>query len=144
MKNQIKYLQSLFYDILNDYGQAYMIVKYSNRTIIGNRGFTEEEKEKGIVLVFNRRNHRNLQWTEDGSIVVALGFGAANKPENCFLYCEDIIGIYSPDAKVIFERWDLRNLTEESKKQKGLIEGKIVSLDSFKEYKSKAHNPDLQ
>jgi len=138
MKKQVKYLQNLFYDLLNDYGKVFIVVKYSDRTIIGERGFTEEEKEKGILLAFNRRNHRNLQWTKDGSIVAALGFGVNNKPENCFLHCDDIVSIYSPDAKVIFERWDAEDFPEESKKRKRPIEGNIISLDRFKEQKSKA------
>ena len=48
MKNQIKYFQKLFHDLLNDYGRVFIIVKYSDRSAIGNRGFTDEEKEKGI------------------------------------------------------------------------------------------------
>ncbi|MGB9716401.1 MAG: hypothetical protein ACPL1G_08355 [Thermodesulfovibrionales bacterium] len=36
--------------------------------------FKDEEKENGLILVFNNRNHKNLQWTEDGSIVTALVF----------------------------------------------------------------------
>jgi hypothetical protein len=56
MKNQIKYLQNLFYDLLNDYGQVYLVVKYSENTKIGNRGFTEEEKKKGLALeIFNQK-----------------------------------------------------------------------------------------
>ena len=47
MKNQIKYLQNLFYDLLNDYGRVYIIVKHSERTSLGKRGFSDEEKEKG-------------------------------------------------------------------------------------------------
>jgi hypothetical protein len=49
MINQIKYLQNLFYDLLNDYGRVFIMVKYSDKTIIGNRGFTDEEKEKGLL-----------------------------------------------------------------------------------------------
>ena len=143
MKNQIKYLQNLFDDFLNDYGQVFMVVKHSDRTVIGERGFTEEEKERGIVLVFNRGNHRNLQWTEDGSIVVALGFGFNNKPENCFLHSDDIISIYSPDAKVIFQRLDTGYYADEPERQVCPTEGKIVSLNSFKEQKIKEPRPDL-
>ena len=107
MKNQIKYLQNLFHDLLNDYGRAFVVVKYSDQTIIGARGFTEEEKEKGLVLVFNTGNHKNLQWTEDGSIVAALGFGSNNRIENCFIHHEDIVAVFCPDAKVKFDRWDV-------------------------------------
>ncbi len=143
MKNQIKYLQNLFYDLLNDYGRVYVIVKYSERTVIGNRGFSEKEKEKGLVLVFNNRNSRNIQWTEDGSIVITLGFGSSNRPENCFLHVEDIMSIYSPDAKVKFDRWDMLDVEDSSaahgEKQKHdkerATESKVVSIDRFRKIK---------
>lgn len=143
MKNQIKYLQNLFYDLLNDYGRAFVVIRYSDRTIIGNRGFAEEEKEKGLILTFNSRNHKNLQWTEDGSIVAALGFGINNKIENCFLHHEDIVAVFSPDARVKFDRWDILELkenAEESQQSMGREkeaseEERIVSLDNFRKTK---------
>ncbi len=144
MKHQIKYLQNLFYELLNDYGRAFIVVKYSDRTIIGNRGFTDEEKEKGLILLFNNRNHRNLQWTEDGSIVAALGFGVNNRIENCFLHHEDIVAVFSPDAEVKLDRWDMltaKESTEESEQSreqnKEACNGKrIISLDNFRKTKS--------
>lgn len=143
MKNQIKYLQNLFHDLLNDYGRAFVVVKYSDQTIIGARGFTEEEKEKGLVLVFNTRNHKNLQWTEDGSIVAALGFGANNRIENCFIHHEDIVAVFCPDAKVKFDRWDVWDAgkTRESEKsieyeKEKYSEERIVSLEDFRKTKS--------
>ena len=140
MKNQIKYLQNLFYDLLNDYGRAFVVVKHSDRTIIGNRGFTDEEKDKGLILVFNSRNHKNLQWTEDGSIVAALGFGTNNRIENCFIHHEDIVAVFSPDAEVKFDRWDMleaKETTEESEQsmehEKATCnEKRIISLDNFR------------
>lgn len=135
MKNQIKYLQNLFYELLNDYGRVFLHIKYSSRTTIGNRGFTEEEKERGIILVFNNRNHKNLQWTEDGSIVTALGFGTNNKIENCFIHYEDIVSVFSPDAMVKFDRWDIMDAKESSEREK-LKNEKIVSLDNFRKSKN--------
>jgi hypothetical protein len=134
MKNQIKYLQNVFYDLLNDYGRVFLLVKYSERTIIGSRSFTDEEKEKGLVLVFNSRNHKNLQWTEDGSIVAALGFGVGNKIENCFIYQEDIVSVFSQDAMVKFDRWDMSEVKESSEKEKS--EEEIISLDKFRKTKN--------
>ena len=144
MKNQIKYLQNLFYDLLNDYGRAFVVVKHSDRTIIGNRGFTDEEKNKGLIMVFNSRNHKNLQWTEDGSIVAALGFGTNNRIENCFIHHEDIVAVFSPDAEVKFDRWDMleaKETTEESEQsmehEKATCnEKRIISLDNFRKTKS--------
>jgi hypothetical protein len=136
MKNQIRYFQNLFYDLLNDYGRVYIVVKHSDRTIIGNRGFTDEEKEEGLVLAFSQMNYKNLQWTEEGSIVATLGFGANNTPENCFLYFDDIVAVYSPDAKVIFDRWDMEDFDRDSEKLKEPKGGKIVSLEHFRRTKT--------
>ncbi|MBM4128973.1 MAG: hypothetical protein FJ243_02505 [Nitrospira sp.] len=136
MKNQIRYFQNLFYDLLNDYGRVYVVVKYSYRTTIGNRGFTGEEKEKGLVLVFNQMNYKNLQWTDEGSIVATLGFGVTNKPENCFLYFDDIVALYSPDAKVIFDRWDMEDFDRELATLKGSAEVKIIPLKPFRKIKT--------
>ncbi|MEK7742569.1 MAG: hypothetical protein AAB273_02865 [Nitrospirota bacterium] len=143
MKNQLKYLQNLFYDMMNDYGRVFVVIKQSERTMIGSRGFTDEEKENGLVLAFNSKNYKTLQWTEDGSIVTTLGFGSNNKVENCFLHSDDIVSVYSPDAKIKFDRWDMMetkdSLSEPQKirndKKDAVTKGKIVSLDSFRKIK---------
>lgn len=143
MKNQIKYLQTLFYDLLNDYGRVYLIVRYSEKTIIGKRGFTEEEKKQGLILVFNQKNHRELEWTDNGDIITTLGFGAGNRPERCFIYSDDIISVFSPDARIKLDRWDIlepRNLSqkdEESKPQETEIkeDEKVVQIDKFRSMK---------
>jgi hypothetical protein len=143
MKNQVKYLQNLFYNLLNDYGRVFMLVKYSDRTVIGNRGFTDEEKEGGLILVLNNRNHKSLQWTEDGSIAAALSFGTNNRVENCFIHHEDIMAVFSPDAKVKFDRWDMWEAKESSEEiQKSMELGKeksdeekIISLNNFRKTK---------
>jgi len=139
VKNQIKYLKNLFYDLLNDYGKVYIIVKYSDLTTIGNRGFTAEEKEKGLVLVFTRNNHRRMHWTEEGNIIVAVSFGN-NRLENCFIHHDDILALYSPDAMVKFDRWDILNIEEATKQPKEikvitedeLHKNKIISLEKYR------------
>lgn len=129
--------------MMNDYGRVFVVIKQSERTMIGSRGFTDEEKENGLVLAFNSKNYKTLQWTEDGSIVTTLGFGSNNKVENCFLHSDDIISVYSPDAKIKFDRWDMMetkdSLSESQKirndKKDAVTKGKIVSLDSFRKIK---------
>ncbi|HBG93379.1 MAG: hypothetical protein A3J81_04170 [Nitrospirae bacterium RIFOXYB2_FULL_43_5] len=143
MKKQVKYLQNLFYDMMNDYGRVFVVIKQSERTVIGDRGFTDEEKESGLVLAFNSKNYKTLQWTEDGSIVTTLGFGSNNKVENCFLHSDDIISVYSPDAKIKFDRWDMMETKDSlsvpqkirNDKKDAVTKGKIVSLDSFRKIK---------
>jgi hypothetical protein len=137
MKNQIKYFQHLFYELMNDYGQVYVAIKHSENSAIGNRGFTEEEKKKGLVLTFNQKNHKNLQWTDDGSIITTLGFGNNNRPEKCFLYFDDIVSVFSPYAKIRFDRWDMWDTKDQSEKpeiteEKKAPDEKVVSLDRFR------------
>jgi len=128
---------------MNDYGQVYIVVKYSESSTIGKRGFTEEEKKKGLILIFNQKNYKDLQWAEDGSIIATLGFGANNSLEKCFLHCDDIVSVFSPDARIKFDRWDVWDMEdqpEESKtsvvpeEEKSLC-GKVVSLGRFKKTK---------
>ena len=138
MKNQLRYLQHLFYELLNDYGQVYVVVRHSDKSVIGQRGFTKEEKEKGLVLVFNERNNKDLQWREDGSISATLGFGGSSRPEKCLLHSDDIVSIFSARAKIRFERWDMwdSDQPEESVPEEKKSQGKIVSLDHFRKTKA--------
>jgi hypothetical protein len=139
MKNQIRYLQSFFYDILNDYGRVFTLIRHSERTVIGKRGFTEEEKEKGIILVFNNQNHKSLQWAEDGSITATLGFGPGNSGEKCYIHCDDIMVVFSPDARVRLDRWDNADTSEAAGtgvEPEKVPDQKIVSLDRFRKPKT--------
>jgi hypothetical protein len=143
MKDQIKYLQNLLYELLNDYGKVFILVKYSANSIIGSRGFSEEEKKSGIVLVFNNKNNKDLQWMEDGSITATLGFGVNNKQEKCFLHVDDIVSVFSPDARVKFDRWDMCDKADSAQQPEKvtnteterLPQGKIISLDDFRKAK---------
>ena len=98
-----------------------------------------KRKRKGF-MVFNNENHKSLQWTEDGSIIATLSFGAGNRREDCFLYCDDIVALYSPDAMVRFERWDLRVIEDamneperpEKFRNRKPPASKIVTLANFR------------
>jgi hypothetical protein len=143
MKNQSKYLQTLFYEILNDYGKVYLAVRHSEDTMIGVRGFTDEEKKKGLVLVFTQKNCRDLMWSDDGSIRVTLGFGAGNKPGKCFIHADDVVSVFSPDAKVKLDRWDIWDQQDAAMKSDAVPratstesrDDKVVSLDRFRKSK---------
>ena len=99
-----------------------------------------KEKEKGLVLVFTHNNHRRLHWTEDGNIIVTVSFGNDNRLENCFIHHDDIIALYSPDAMVKYDRWDILNIDEATKQQKDMKDigkderhkSKIVSLEKYR------------
>lgn len=104
MKKQIEYLQKLFYDIWNDFGSVYLLVKHSDRTIIGKRGFTEEEMKQGLVLVFNNKTNTRLEWDPEGNVSCVLAFGT--RKEDVYIHHDDLLGVFSPEAKVQFVRSD--------------------------------------
>jgi hypothetical protein len=105
MKKQVEYLRKLFYDLWNDFGSVYLIVNYSDRTRIGKRGFTEEEKKQGLILVFNNKTNAKLEWDEEGDLSCVLAFGP--RKEDVHVHHDDLRGLFSPDAGVQFLRGDI-------------------------------------
>lgn len=89
--------KTVFYELLNMAGRVFIVVGYSENVSIGGRGFLPEEKENGLVLVFNTR--MNFSWEEEG-ITVTLVFGST--PQKCFIPVEDITAIYSPEQQAQF------------------------------------------
>lgn len=87
----------IFFEFLNIVGRVFIVVRYSDRVILGNRGFTPEEKQNGIILVFNSK--MNFHWDEHG-INATLVFGTT--PQKCFIPETDIIAIYSPELNAHF------------------------------------------
>jgi hypothetical protein len=87
----------VFFEMLNLAGRVFILVRHSENVVLGNRGFSDEEKEKGIALVFNSR--MNFLWDEYG-ITVTLVFGTS--PQKCFIPVDDIISVYSPELNAQF------------------------------------------
>jgi hypothetical protein len=87
----------IFFELLGLAGRVFILVKYSEDVLIGERGFLPEEKEKGIMLVFNPA--MNFAWDDQG-ISATLGFGT--KTEKCFIPPDSIISIFSPDLNTQF------------------------------------------
>jgi len=87
----------IFFELLELAGRVYVLVGYSDNVIIGERGFLPEEREKGLILVFNRR--MNFEWDAQG-ISATLGFGTKN--EKCFIPPESIVSVFSPDLNAQF------------------------------------------
>jgi hypothetical protein len=81
-----------FFEFLNLVGKVYILVKYSENVILGNRKFSEEEKNNGIVLVFNTR--MNFFWDDYGINATLLFNTTAQK---CFIPIDDIVAVYSPE-----------------------------------------------
>ncbi len=87
----------VFFELLSLAGRVFILVRYSDNVVLGKRGFSAEEKENGIVLVFNPK--MNFSWDEYG-ITVTLVFGTS--PQKCFIPVEDITAIYSPELNAQF------------------------------------------
>jgi hypothetical protein len=87
----------VFFEFLNLVGRAFVLVRFSENVILGSRSFSDDEKENGIILVFNSR--MNFLWDEYG-ISATLVFGTS--PQKCFIPVDDIIAIYSPELNAQF------------------------------------------
>ena len=137
MKKQVEYLQRLFYDIWNDYGAVYLLVKYSTKSPIGERGFTDEEKKRGLVLLFNNKTNTTLDWDVEGNLDCVLAFGA--QKEDVFIHHDDLVGVFSQEAGVQYLRNDMSE--EPSAPSEGSAEPgedrHVVSLSTFKKRKNK-------
>ena len=136
MKKQVVYLQRLFYDIWNDFGNVYLLVKYSNRTSIGKRGFTEDERKQGLVLVFNNKTNTTLTWDAEGNLACILAFGA--RKEDLFIHHDDLLGVFSREAGVQFLRSDTGS-EPAAPPGPDAVRGdakQVVSMSNFKKRKS--------
>ncbi len=137
MKKQIEYLQKLFYDIWNDFGAVYLVVKHSSRTTIGKRGFTEEEKKQGLILVFNNKTNNALKWDADGNVTCVLAFGTSK--EDISIHHDDLLAVFSREAGVQFVRTDVSKEEpgplEPETEAEGVDGKQVVSLSNFKKRK---------
>ena len=93
--NDIK--MRVFFDLLNLVGRVYVIVRYSTEVSLGNREFSEQEMENGLILVFNAKT--NFTW-KDGAIEAKLVFGAS--PQRCYIPAEHVVAVYSPELNTQF------------------------------------------
>lgn len=125
--------KQVFFELLNLAGKVFILVRYSDKVYLGNRTFTEEEKEKGIVLVFNSK--MNFLWNDYG-ISATLVFDVS--PQKCFIPINDIVAIYSPELNTQFissppqinEIQDTKKI--EKIKTKKDISGKVIEVDFTK------------
>lgn len=132
----------IFFEFLNLVGRAFVLVRYSENVILGNRGFTTEEKQNGIILVFNSK--MNFLW-DDYGITATLVFGTS--PQKCFIPANDIVAIYSPELNAQFivsptEQQTVPDSNKEDKfeqKQKNLkdkkTKGHVIKVDFTKKRK---------
>jgi hypothetical protein len=89
--------KQIFYDMLDMAGRVFITVRHGEDVIVGRRGFLPQEKEKGIILVFNRG--MTFTWNEEG-ISATLAFGST--AEKCFIPLDNIMTIFSPELNAQF------------------------------------------
>jgi hypothetical protein len=87
--------REVFYRLMDLAGRVFVLVRHSDGVQMGRRGFTDAEKERGLVLVFNKK--MKCAWDEAG-IHASLSFSSAL--EKCFIPHEDILAVYSPELKI--------------------------------------------
>ncbi len=133
--NELK--KQTFFELLNLAGRVFIVVDYDERVVIGKRGFLEEEKERGIVLVFN--NKMKFQWDE-GAITATLVFG--NTPQKCYIPIDAIATVFSPDLRVQLNvpvfRFQAQEIikhktAEETEKERG--DKKIIDITKMRKKK---------
>lgn len=136
----------IFYEFLNLIGRVYILVRHSDNVVLGNRGFLDDEKEKGLILVFNTRIP--LTWDEYG-ITATLVFGTS--PQRCFIPADDVVAVYSPELNAQFITSPFQEYTRQSARKpahvestdesavrpgpKAIPQSKVVSVDFKKKKK---------
>ncbi len=126
--NELK--KTIFNEMLDMAGRVFVVARHSESVMIGNRGFTEDEKKNGIVLVFNRS--MSYLW-DDSGISSTLVFGTS--PQKCFIPADDIMAIYSPELNSQFTT-TLQTLKEnQDEKEQGIAGPNVVKVD-FKKKRS--------
>ncbi len=132
----------IFYELLNLVGRVFIVVRYHEDVQIGRRGFLPEERERGIVLVFN--HNMNFQWHEWG-IEAKLIFGGL--VEHCLIPVEHIIAIYSPEVNTQFfclpealgaEEAPSEEESPETHPEETSSEDKVIKLD-FRRRRTEEH-----
>lgn len=131
----------VFYELMHIGGRAFILVRYSEHVILGNRGLTDDERENGIVLVFNQG--MNFQW-DDYGITATLVFGSS--PQKCFIPVDDIAAVYSSDLNAQFMVLPMSGKMKEFQAASTAgdegtseLEGNVIKVDFTK--RQKKHNP---
>jgi hypothetical protein len=127
--NELK--KKVFFDLLKLAGRVFVLVRYSDSVVIGKRGFLPEEREKGLVLVFNKS--MTFTW-DDSGISAKLAFGTTS--ESCFIPQDDVVSVFSPELLVQFtvspeekHAPGVATGRREEKKQKKAARDKVVRVD---------------
>lgn len=128
----------VFYELMNIAGRVFILVRSSEDVLLGKRLLTQEEKENGIVLVFNPG--MKFEW-DDYGITATLVFG--NLPQKCVIPADRIEAVYSPEANAQFIVLPPRGATpgvqspgQARAQEAGEPLGKVIKVDFGKRQKS--------
>ena len=120
--------KQIFFDMLAMAGRVFMSVGYGDDVVIGNRGFLPQEKEKGIVLVFNQK--MKFTWDERG-ITATLVFGTT--PERCRIPQDRIMNIFSPELNAQFSTFPREKAADQKGRkrteEKPPADEKVIRVD---------------
>ena len=123
--------KQVFYEMLGLAGRVFVAVGYGDDVVIGKRGFLPQEKEKGIILVFNRK--MNFTWDDEG-ITATLVFGTT--PEKCYIPQSRIMTIFSPELNAQFSTFPQKETTaqdvDREAEEKPLADDKVIKVDFSK------------
>ncbi|MBF0557814.1 MAG: hypothetical protein HQL08_03430 [Nitrospirae bacterium] len=139
MDDRLKKLKRhVFYELLDIVGRAFVLVRPSENVVLGKRPLTPEEKENGIVLVFN--SGMNFQW-DDYGITATLVFG--NSPQKCVIPADQIEAVYSPEANAQFivlpsgaAKPGVKSMGQVKTEASSAIAGKVIKVDFTKKQKT--------
>ncbi len=127
----------VFYELLGIGGRVFILVRHSDNVILGNRGLTADERENGIILVFNQG--MNFQW-DDYGITATLVFGSS--PQKCFVPVDDIAAVYSSELNTQFIVMPMSGGNQNFKTESTLpaegssvVAGNVIKVDFTKRQK---------
>ena len=123
--------KQVFYEMLGLAGRVFIAVGYGDDVVIGKRGFLPQEKEKGIILVFNQK--MNFTWDNEG-ISATLAFGTTS--EKCYIPQNRIMTIFSPELNAQFSTFPQKETTAQDVQKedegKPSAEEKVIKVDFSK------------
>ncbi|MGE4497604.1 MAG: ClpXP protease specificity-enhancing factor SspB [Deferribacterales bacterium] len=129
MDSLILFKKELIKNVTANYLKFFMHISPHPGVVIGRRGLVDEEKTRGIVLVFGPQSYRDFR-IEDSFISVTMKF--SGRWEEVFIPFESVAAIFndpvSPEFIVNFRIPETK--TEQPKDESGTqAEGKIIRHD---------------
>jgi hypothetical protein len=89
--------KKVFFDLMELAGRVFIVIRYSDEVMIGDRGFIGQEMETGLTLIFSS----SMRFLWEGDFIEArLSFN--NRVQKCIIPADNIIAIYSPELNTHF------------------------------------------